>query len=223
MSNFRKFFITLLVGVLAVSTVEAKLLTFGIKAGMNANELHFNKDILAEINKSNSFGWTAGVMVEANVPIAGLGLDLSVMYARMNNAADVYYKSTDPTQPEVAVENNLYGKNFIEIPLHVKYKLGLPVVGKYLKPMVFTGPNFAFRLDKSVQDAIQNIKSRNFQFAWNVGLGLEFFNHLQLSASYSIGCNDIVEKLHVDQALNATMDNSKVKNNYWTVTAAYLF
>lgn len=179
---------------------------FGLKAGLLVNKLHFNS---STFDSNNSCGWTVGPMAEFTVPIIGLNFDAGLMYARMNNASN-------PTEGNTSIENAAFGKNFLEIPINIKYKFSLPVVGSIIKPYLFTGPDFAFRLDKSVSDAV--LKSHTCQIAWNVGLGMELIRHIQIGASYGFGINNVVNKF---TDINAT--DLKVKNNYWTVSAAYLF
>ena len=156
-------------------------------------------------------------MVEFTVPIIGLTFDAGLMYARMNNAADVTI-TTDKAGIVIPVENNVYGKNFLEIPINLKYKFTIPVLGSIFRPYIFTGPNFAFRLDKAYEDKLANLKSRTCQVAWNVGLGFELVKHLQIGASYGFGINNIVDKVSDINTVDI-----KAKNNYWTVSAAYLF
>ena len=222
MNTFKKVALLIAVAILSFGAVQAKPINFGIKAGLNVNKLHFNKDFKHDFNKSNSCGWTAGVMAEFTVPVIGIGMDAAIMYSRMNNGNDVNYTVADPGSVAQEESVNLYGKNFIDIPINIKYKFTIPVIASVLKPYVFTGPDFAFRMDKNVTDAYAKLKSRTFQMAWNVGLGLEFINHLQIGASYGFGCNKIVETLHIDEATHVNMDDN-VKNNYWTVSVAYLF
>lgn len=199
--------LTLLVGL---GTANAKFLNFGVKAGLNVNKLHFNKDFDKDlISKSNSTGWEAGVMVEGTVPVIGVGFDVSLLYARMNNNTQAYI-----TPNEVFNGKNA-GKNFLMLPVNIKYKLVLPAISKIFAPFVFTGPDFAFKLDKNIVDSM---KTRTCQIAWNFGLGLEFFQHLQLAASYGLGITNIADKIHLVNA-----PDYSVKNNYWTVTAVWLF
>lgn len=232
MNTLKKILVALVVVLTVAGVAEAKPIAFGIKAGMNVNKLKFNKDIASS---DNSCGWTAGVMADFTVPIVGLGCDISLMYSRMNNSSDVNYGVNDPFQQgsintgtasattmdaNMVDQNKLYGQNFLEIPINLKYKFTLPVVEQLLKPYLFTGPSFAFRLDKSVSDSFQNIKSRNCQVNWNVGLGFEFVSHVQIGASYGFGINNVVEKITPE--IN-TQSDIKAKNNYWTVSAAYIF
>ena len=105
-----------------------------------------------------------------------------------------------------------YGKNFLEIPINIKYKFQIPVVASIIKPYLFTGPSFAFKLDKSIMD-------KTFQAAWNVGVGLELFRHLQIAGSYGFGMNNVAKEVFNE----ANVETLKAKNNYWTISAAYLF
>lgn len=205
MNTIKKIFIALAVALVAVGAAEAKPVAFGVKAGLNVNKLNHK---LSE----NTCGWTAGVMADFTVPIVGLGADVSLMYSRMNNGNDI--PVIDLSNGNVS-EANLYGKNFLVLPINLKYKFTIPVVSNFLKPYVFTGPSFAFRLDKSV--TVEDVKSRSCQVDWNVGLGLELINHVQVGASYGFGINNIVK--YTGDYVNPT----KIKNNCWTVTAAYLF
>lgn len=214
---------------LGVGTASAEF-KYGIKAGLNVNRLHFNQKIL---DNSNSCGWEAGAVVDFTIPIIGLAFDASVMYQRMNNGnvlnegtpATITTPGTNPS-PSVGGSNitstpssdNLFGKNFLEIPINIKYKFSLPVVGSFLSPYVFTGPSFGIRLDKKAVKAA--VESRSCQVAWNVGLGLELVKHVQVGASYGFGINNIVKAVP-GAGINPT--DEKVRNNYWSVTAAYLF
>lgn len=229
MNTLKKILVALAVVLMTAGIAEAKPIAFGIKAGMNINKLKFNKDIASS---DNSCGWTAGVMADFTVPIVGLGCDISLMYSRMNNSSDVDYNDNLIAAPNTGLlgsstltdpvnQNKLYGQNFLEIPINLKYKFTLPVVEKLVKPYLFTGPSFAFRLDKSITDNINNIKSRTCQVNWNVGLGLELLNHVQVGASYGFGINNVVDKVASDYV--STVGDIKAKNNYWTVSAAYLF
>lgn len=190
MKTMKKILLALMIVVLGSGVANAQF-KFGVKAGLNVNHLSLTS---LEVDDNNKAGWTAGVMTEFQVPIVGLCLDLSLMYSRLNGIDD--------------------NKNFLMVPLNVKYKFQLPVVSSFLAPYIFTGPSFDFKLDKSTLDAM---KTKTFQAVWNVGLGIELIKHLQIGASYGFGINNIMDKVVTD------MTGEKLHNNYWTVTAAYLF
>ncbi len=205
MKNFKHLIIIALMAVFTCGQANAEF-RFGIKAGLNVNKLHLS-ELKQNISSDNQCGVTAGVMTEFTVPVVGIGFDLSLMYTHMNN--DI---------KEGAAEGTV-GKNFLEIPLNLKYKLKLPVVSSFMVPMIYTGPTMALKLDKST---FQNLKTKTVQMGWNVGIGLEFVKHLQISGGYTFGMNNLAKKIPVVNN-NMNIGDIKVKNNYWTITAAYLF
>lgn len=214
MKSIKRIAVIIAALIMFAGTANAKILSFGIKGGMNVNKLHFSNTALKDLtSKDNAVGWELGAMMECNVPVIGLGFDLSLMYARMNNGTQSYFEDKDG---DMAIFNGKNaGKNFLMLPINIKYKFNLPVVSHYLVPFIFTGPDFAFKLDKNIVD---NIKTKTCQVAWNVGIGIELVSHLQIAASYGFGINNIADKFDMVNAKDLS-----VKNNYWTVTAAWLF
>lgn len=192
MKAIKKIVVVMIIAMMGVGAANAGL-RFGVRLGTNVNHLSVTnvKDNFAGNNRA---GFTGGVMGEYMMPFLGFGVDLGVQYAYMNSA----------------LTNN---KNFLEIPLNLKYKISLPVVGSFLAPYIFTGPSFDFKLDKNTVNAM---KTKTFQTVWNVGLGLELAKHLQIGASYGFGLNKIAE-------IAVQAQTEKYHNNYWTITAAWLF
>lgn len=212
MNQMKKISILLLVAVLGAFGAQAQI-RFGIKAGANFNKIHFS-DVESSLQPDNSCGWNAGVMTEFTVPIVGLCFDASLLYSRMNNAIS---NDFDKTLSKELDSDMSYGKNFLEIPINIKYKFGIPVIGSIIKPFIYTGPSFAFKLDKSIMD-------KTFQCAWNIGIGVELIKHLQISGSYGFGINNVAKEVlkNADPDFG-NVEKIKAKNNYWTVSAAWLF
>ncbi|MCM1356667.1 MAG: porin family protein [Staphylococcus sp.] len=174
---------------------------FGPKVGLTVNDLHFNKSV---VDADNQTGWTAGLMTEFTVPVIGLGFDLSAMYVRRN--------------AQFLQEQNLTKDNrdYIEIPLNLKYKFSLPVVSKILVPYLGVGPSVSFLTSrKSVENAYRN---KSVDWALNFGFGVQLFSHLDVNARYGLG---------LTKAINSFSDNGNAgiegKNRYWTISLAYLF
>ena len=172
---------------------------FGIKAGVALNSLHFSSDYLENLNSDNRAGFTGGLMAEYTLPVIGLGLDASLMYVHRSAEEAV---DTDDAEGEVSFAK----RDYIEIPINVKYKFSIPAISSIVAPYVFTGPSIAFLVSDS-KDIYKKC-----DFAWNVGAGVELVRHLQVSASYGF----VITKLVAERDAN-------VKNRYWTLTAAYLF
>lgn len=208
MKSLKRFLVLALVAIVAVGSAQAQF-RFGIKAGLNLNKLHLSSDFADKnFNASNGCGWTAGVMTEFQIPVIGLCFDASLMYTRMNS---------DAKTVENGVEERSDANNFFNIPINIKYKIGLPAVSNIITPYVFTGPDFAFKIGGK-NDVF---KTQTFQAAWNVGIGVELIRHLQISGSYGFGMNNVMKSFN---PIGGTIsDDIKAKNNYWTISAAYLF
>lgn len=205
MTNYRKVFVLAVVAVIAAVNIvpvqgQVKL---GLKVGTAVNHLKFSdSDAYWEsvTDNSNRAGFLGGGMVEFTVPIIGIGFDASVLYVHRTS------------------KNNYAGgenisRDYIDIPINLKYKISIPVVQRVIKPFVTTGPSFAFLTGKKhVQEALENKKS---DISWNFGFGVELLSHLQVAASYGFSLNNTL-----DTDSDYRIDG---KNRYWNVTAAYLF
>lgn len=178
---------------------------FGPKVGMNFSELHISG---GNYDSKNRCGFTGGVTAEYIAPFLGLGADISLMYAHQKT-------SVERTDGIYSYKEDVSG-NFFEIPLHVKYELSIPAISNILAPYIYTGPSVAFKLGGD--DSYANTKKT--QWGWDLGLGIQLINHLQIGAGYTFGINKIAKQAYND--LNTGHD-IKVKNNYWTVTAAWMF
>ena len=172
---------------------------FGIKGGLTINELKWDKDI---VSKDNRAGFTGGLMIEAGLPVVGLGLDASVLYAHREN--------------ELYLEGTKLKRDYLDIPVNVKYKLQIPVLCKVIAPFVTTGPDFSLLLGDTDKG---DFKTRKWNTSWNVGFGAELFRKIQIHANYGIGITKAFEYIGKD------VDSTPVKgkDNYWTITAAYMF
>ena len=204
--TFLKRFGALLLALAVVMPVMAQF-RIGPRVGVNINELHFSQDAF---NSDNRAGFTAGLMTEFTVPVIDLGLDASIMYVKRNSE---WMTANIPTSEGVKMHSD-----YIEIPINLKYKLGLPIVGGLVKPFVTTGPSFAFLTSKKAISAA--VEKKSTDIAWNFGFGVELFKHVQVAASYGIGMTKAFKAVGAAQSGDSSIDG---KNRYWTVTAAYLF
>ena len=209
MKTFHKALLVALVAIFSFGYASADF-RFGVKAGLNFNKLDLkikNSQQATDFLKDsgNRTGWMAGVMAEFTIPIVNIGADASLLYARQN-----------------VDDNSLYeNKNFLDIPVNLKWKIGLPVVGRIISPIIYTGPDFLFALNKHT---LQDIQSKTCEVGWNIGIGVELLRHLQIEAGYCIGLNNVVkisDKFGAGTGINTA--DYKLKKNYWSLTAAYLF
>ncbi|MCX4331762.1 MAG: outer membrane beta-barrel protein [Muribaculaceae bacterium] len=192
--------------VIAIATAaisaQAAPIKVGPVVGVNINSLNLN-DVSDNFSADNRCGFAAGVMAKFTVPIINIGVDLSALYE---------YRTTK--MDDEGNSSNLH-YNYLAVPLHLRYDIPMPLVSKVFYPTIFTGPNFAFRLGKSV---VNDFKANKYNIGWDFGLGITLVQHLQLSAAYTLGINKAVS--HFSPVEGADI---KGRTNGWTITAAYLF
>ncbi len=202
MKSIKFLLIAVAVMLCSASAYAGGPIKFGPKVGLTVNKLHFNQSTL---DSDNQTGWTAGAMLDATIPVIGIGADLSLMYVRRNS--------------EYMVQNGLNKDNrdYIEIPLNLKYKFNFPVVSKLLVPYIGVGPSVSFLTSKKSLDNVY--KNKSVDWAFNFGIGVQLLSHLDVNARYGLGLTKAVHALDN----NAQAAGIEGKNRYWTVTLAYLF
>ena len=197
-----KFLAAAIVAVVAMCSFQASAqFRIGPRVGLNINELHFNDRAFSSDNRA---GFNAGVIAEFTVPVIGIGADISAMYVRRGA------KWMEDNQIQRG------GRDYIEIPINLKWRINIPAVNKIVRPFLTTGPSFAFLTSsRAVNEAFRNSK---YDTSWNFGFGLEFVQRLQISASYGLGMTKALKSTGVTES--AGIDG---RNRYWTISAAYMF
>ncbi len=192
------------VAVFTATPANAQL-KFGLKAGLNVSKVSFDKDVAKNAIDSRT-GFFVGPMAEFTVPVIGLGADIAVLYDNKG----------------VEVEGQSETLQYIDIPINVKYSIGLgSLVGVY----VATGPQFSYNIGgKQIFENSYSLKSS--EFSWNVGAGVKLLGHLQVGYNYNIGIGKTGE---MDGALSEAAGvagkfiGGDVKNNTHQISVAYLF
>jgi len=187
--------------VVASMLPAAAQVRLGLRAGLTVGELRFDRDV---INSDNRVGYTGGLLLDLNIPVVGLGAEVSVMYTHRN---DRYRLSHD---------NVVFKRHYIDIPLYARYRLSLPSIGHVFAPYIYTGPCFSVLFSENAPSNYDN--SRTF-LSWDVGAGADLFNHLRLSATYGLGISKALE--YIDREY--TGDRIHGKDKHWTINAAWLF
>lgn len=196
MKNIKRIFAAVAL-VCAVALPSSAQFRFGVRAGLAVNSLHASEKTF---DSSNRAGFTGGITSEFTVPVIGIGVDASVLYAR---------RSINYTDDNGSTSKN---NDYINIPINLKYKLSLPAISKIIAPFITTGPDFSFLV--SGRNLSGALKQRKFDTAWTVGAGVELLSHLQVAANYGFGINNQVSG---KDALYGS------KNRCWTITASYYF
>lgn len=192
----KKIAVLFLMGILtfAVPQVNAQI-RLGVKGGLNISTVHFNGEI---ISPHNVTGFHIGPMLEATVPLLGVGFETAVLYS----------------QKGFEYERRHIIEDYIDVPVHFKWKFGLPIAKAYLA----TGPYFGFRVngDKVLEmpnTVFNQIQAKTFGLGWDIGAGVEVINRLQVGVNYGLG-------LTCDYSAGG---GNKGENRGWMITAAILF
>lgn len=189
----------LAIAIVTMCLPMAAQVHLGLRGGVTLGELHFDREI---IDSSNRMGYCGGLVLDVAIPVTGLGVDASVMYAHRNN------RLTDGQR--------LFKRHYIDIPLMARYRLTVTGVERYLAPLVFTGPTFSVLFDDNGQE---NWKGRRTYLSWRVGGGVDLFHHLRLTVAYGFG----ITKAMTYTGNDAKADKAHGKDRYWMLNAAWLF
>ena len=190
--------------IICTALPAAAQFRFGLRVGTNVSELHFNSKTF---DSSNRMGFNAGAMVEFSAPMTGIGFDASVMYVRRNS--DFMAKNSSSN-------NTSDNRDYIEIPLNLRYNLSLPVINNVIMPYIAAGPSVSFLTSRrSVENAFRN---KSVDWALNFGIGVQLVKHIDISARYGLGLTKAVKAIsdYEDAGIQG-------KNRYWTISVAYLF
>lgn len=179
---------------------------FGVEAGLNASKVNVD-----HFDAKNRTGWFIGPKVQFTVPVIGLGVDAALLYSQ---------KYMEINAENDALEATSITKNmpYLEIPINLKYNIGFSsLIGIYLA----TGPQYSWYLGgKSLTwEGVKYGSLETSSFSWNVGLGINALNHLQVGVTYNIALGQTGEISGIVEAAKA----AKLKNNTWQVRLAYMF
>lgn len=177
---------------------------FGLKGGLNVTSMSLSGEELTD--PSNRTGFFVGPTVKFTLPIVGLGFDASVLYDQ--RSADV--KNKQDIKKEIKQQS-------VNIPINLRYGFGLSSMAS---AFIFAGPQFGFNVgDKEYKwDDKSNYTLKKSNLSINVGLGVTFIDHLQLSANYNIACGKTADVSVIDVAKKL-----KSHNNAWQIGLAYYF
>ena len=191
----KKIFGALMISVCIGMAMPAQAqIHFGVKGGLNLSKASFS-NVSENFKKDNFTGFFIGPMAEFNIPIVGLGVDASLLFAQRG------VKVTPEGADEYTVK-----QNGLDIPVNLKYNIGL---GSLLGLYIAAGPDFYFDFEKK-----SGIDKKKAEVGINVGAGVKLLNHLQVGANYNIPLGDTAK-------IEGTDGSYKTKT--WQVSVAYIF
>ncbi|MDR2775813.1 MAG: PorT family protein [Tannerella sp.] len=195
-------FLLIVAAMFAVSAADARF-RFGVKGGLNVAGAKFEKKYF---KSDNITGFHVGPALEGMIGQGGIGIETAVLYSQKGFDSD----------------NETVRNAFLEIPLNLKFKFGLPLVNPY----VAAGPYIDVRVagdnkwdvSKTAEGVIHQIKTKSFGAGLNFSAGAELFKNLQLGLTCSLGLTDNYETFDAKD-----IENYKGKAHTWSVTAAVFF
>lgn len=189
----KKVISTLVIAVALLMALPTQAqVKFGLRAGANISNMKFS----GAFEESNRAGFFVGPTVKFTLPVIGLSCDASAIY----------------DSREAKIENETLSYKAIEIPLNVRYGIGLSSVANVF---LFAGPQFGFNLSEDKA----NWSWKKADFSVNVGVGCTIASHYELKANYNISCTKSGETNSEIPALNGYSS----KFNAWQVGLAYYF
>lgn len=171
----KKIFGTLFVAMvcmLMAQPVQAQLLKWGVKGGVNMAKIDWDGGYKG--NKENSTGFFIGPMAEFNLPFVGLGIDAALLYSQRGE--------------------DMFKQQGLEIPVNLKYTIGL---GSMLGIYFAAGPDFFYNFKDYEGDRTVGEK-KSAQVGLNLGAGVKLLKHLQVGINYLIPTGDSFKIQNVD-------------------------
>lgn len=173
-------------------------LRFSVKGSLNLSKVSFS-GMKENSKKDNPTGFPIGPMAEFNIPVARLGVDVSLLFAQRG------IKISDGGEEAIVKQNGL------DIPVNLKCNIG---PGNLIGFYVATGPGFY--LDFADNKTINGVKTdeEETEVGINVGADVKLLNHLQVGADYNIP---------LDKTASFEDAEGSYKTKTWQISVAYIF
>ena len=175
---------------------------FGVRGGLNLTRMDFSEN---PFDKSNQAGFFIGPTLLINIPITGVGFDISALYDQ--RGGDVYDKSL--TQKSIAV------------PINLRLGLSLfPPLGVFIKG----GPQFSFNVGEKTFDWLDGSQYQvaNSNLTINVGGGFVIMKRLEIFGNYSISCGRTGDGTWRN-ILTGEEESFRQSNKGWQLGATWYF
>lgn len=197
----KKTLLLALLLMLPLSVVHAQL-RLGVRVGTTMGKLHFSNESLRSEWRT---GLTVGFQLDVRLPLAGLAADASAMFATRSD----YLPDSDQR----------YRRNYIDIPIHLRYSFPVPAISSVVSPYVFTGPQFSLLCHESKGVGWDN---RSSNTAWDIGGGVELFRRVQVSVAYTFAI-DHTATLTPKTIAEAFARPTTARDRHWSIGATLLF
>lgn len=195
-------------------------LRFGVEVGANMSNL--SADIREfEFDESTLTNFTGGVKLEWIIS-RGVGFDVGAYYLAKGTEYKINGAGNFPDQFTTTLMKNT--AHYVEVPVNLKYKLCIPAIEHIFIPYVYAGPSFAFKVAESTKSGSDNnslveVKNSKVDYALNLGLGMEFIEHLNVRVQYGWGLDKTADLTIFDRVINEV----SFKSGTWSVAVGWMF
>ena len=209
MSKYIKHILVVVALLCALSSTAQPVRRWGVTVGGNYNEIHFKQSDIFESDRM--FGGSAGVTGELMIPGVGFGVDGSILYTLRQGRLHLGDKLVWSSQ---GIDTQVSRLHYIDVPLNLKFRYSrLNGFENTLMPFAYIGPTFSFLAGHNKFD--DALKYTTVNVLLHAGIGVELFNHLQVSGGYSFS---------IGQNLGTKLlDENVAKHRTWFVQATYFF
>lgn len=194
---------------LSFTEMQAKV-RFGLKGGLELTQMEFSSSALKESNRA---GFYFGPEMKFQLPVVGLGIDVSLLYNRR----------------DLKVEDEKLMQQSLLAPAHLRYGVNIgDVIGIFL----CAGPQFSFNVGDDVfywRDSEDNNKQyslQNTQLSLNFGGGLTLGTNLEASVFYNVPLGktaDFTWETLSSELKNQDWSRAKSRLNAWHISLTYYF
>lgn len=186
--------------VLNSNNVDAQLIKYGLKAGIDVSDHKINSELLGVKNR---VGFQLGGVLQINVPLTGFGVETGLQYGNKS------YKISNGTS-----DGDISNLNYLTVPIMLRKSFSVfGVAGIYFKAGVYGNVKLS-----GGELTLDNVKydQTGFQTGLDTGVGVSLLNHLELGMQYRYKFSDTYDQ-------EAAKDFKKVDRQTWTIGLAYLF
>lgn len=192
---------------------------FGIKGGMNmANEIKtFSQaDITAGFNSQNLQGYQIGLVYQLMPKKSGFGIEIGALLSQKGSTFKL-----DSTDVINVFKQGYREINYLEIPLNLRYRLSMGVIGVYGFGGVYGGYALNAKTvnettDETIDEVFQSFIDRA-DYGYNFGAGIELFKKIQFGGTFSQGIKNTA-------LINSTLPQLTTSTNrVMTINLVYLF
>lgn len=216
----KKLLFSIIAMMALCTTLSAKVIDFGVTAGMNIVQAEANDENAKYGWSSDSQnGWYAGLQLKFTFPVVGLGLDVAATYAQ-NESTFQLATSDQLGEGHGKLESIDKKTGFICVPLHLRWDISLPAVNYAVTPYFFTGPQANYSVKKFEDDVDQKFNDIDFNseslvWKWDLGAGVILLKHLQVAYAYEFPLTNTTSFSYDDIKADYKMGTHRIGLTYY--------